>query len=488
MRLGSLAMLLLFGCATTSAQLTSEAPQCESFASYDEKIRQQLDVLLTGAPGDALVRESSRLNTARRTCARHVISGLLTLRETRGVEAAQQEIDALSATYRADDLRALMSAAIGSDLSSIEPLMAEARTRVKRRDATAGAERRDEREREKLKPEETKDFGAPPEVPETMCDEAKPCEQLKCLAETLTPTLSRRERETSARGCLDEVTALEPPLRAKRASEVLALLPSTPSPARTEARMMLDTLRAQLWPQVDAAIAARQPGRAAQLASLFLSLPSASERAEQLRDQAQAHHLARAKDVTGNASWLHRKLAEELGGPEAPPLDGVGHWEKPRLSRCNEPLPPMPELPAGLGATLTLRCMAPEAPAKKQSGEMRTFEMESSLRGQKLDVSLYVTCADRGSTYSLTVEDPGVEGFPKSALEEQLTKTIERAVTDCARIHEFAAPRSCAELRKKSPSELINRFVEHARFNHRWEPCFEEWLLTTEGVSPPSPP
>jgi hypothetical protein len=148
----------------------------------------------------------------------------------------------------------------------------------------------------------------------------------------------------------------------------------------------------------------------------------------------------------------------------------------------------MPELPAGLGATLTLRCVTPEAPAKKPSGELRTFEMESSLRGQKLDVSLYVTCADRGSTYTLTVEDPGVEGFPKSALEENLTKTIERAVIDCVRIHEFAAPRSCAELRKRSPSELINRFVDHARFNHRWEPCFEEWLLATEGVAPPAPP
>ena len=475
--------LWLLGCATTSAQLTHEAPQCESFASFDEKVRQQLNALLTAAPGDSLVRESSRLNTARRTCARHAISGLLTLREAQGVEAVQRELDALAATYKPDDLRALMTAALGPELSTLEPLVAEARTRVKRRDAAAGAEQRDARERERLKPEEPKDFGAPPVLPETLCDEAKPCDQLRCIAEQ--PPAST---EAAARACLDEVTALDPAERAKRASEVLALLPSTPSPARTEARMILDTLKTQLWPQVEAAVAAKQPGRAAQLASLFLSLPSAAERAEQLRDQAQAHHLSRAKELTGEASWLHRKLAEDFGGPEASPLGGVGRWETPRLSRCKDQLPPLPDLPAGLGGTLTVRGHTPEPLAKKDAGQLRTFEMESSLRGQKLDLSLHITCADRSSLYTLTVEDPGVEGFPKSALEETLTRTIERAVTDCARIHEFAAPRSCAELRKRRPSELIARFVDHARFNHRWEPCFEEWLLATEGVNPPSPP
>jgi hypothetical protein len=69
-----------------------------------------------------------------------------------------------------------------------------------------------------------------------------------------------------------------------------------------------------------------------------------------------------------------------------------------------------------------------------------------------------------------------------------LKNIVERALSDCARIHQFAAPRSCAELRKKTPSELIARFVTHARFNHRWEPCFEEWFLATEGAAPPAAP
>lgn len=62
---------------------------------------------------------------------------------------------------------------------------------------------------------------------------------------------------------------------------------------------MLETLRAQLWPQVEAALAQGHPGRAAQLASLFRALPAVSARVEQLRDAAQAHHLARAKELAG---------------------------------------------------------------------------------------------------------------------------------------------------------------------------------------------
>ena len=256
-----------------------------------------------------------------------------------------------------------------------------------------------------------------------------------------------------------------------------------------EARMMLETLRTQLWPQVEAAVTGKQPGRAAQLASLFRALPAVSARVEQLRDDAQAHHLARAKELAASpeASWLHRRLAEDFGGPEAPPLSTAGRWESPRW-RCKTPPPTLPELPAGLGGTLTLRCEEPTTPQKKSSDpSMRTFDLESSLRGQSLDGSLLITCADRSSSYTVHVEDPGVEGFPEEALGQELQRLIERAITDCARIHSFAVSRSCARP-LSAPGETIARFVDHARFLHRWEPCFEEWLLKTEGVTPPAPP
>ncbi|MDP1824305.1 MAG: hypothetical protein Q8L48_13710 [Archangium sp.] len=478
-------VLMLASCATTSAQLARDAASCESFATFDEQTRRQLDALLTEAPGDTLVREASRLNTARRTCARHVLEGLLALREARGVEAVQQELDALSATYRRDDLRALMTQTLGEDVANLEPLLLEARLRVNRSGAAAGAERLDDVELNKLKVDAPETTSPPPEVPESMCDERSPCAQLRCVVEH--PPSSP---EAAARACLDEATALEPQVRAKRAAEVLSLLPPAASPARTEARMMLDTLRLQLWPQVEAAIAAKQPGRAAQVASLFRALPAVSERVEQLRDAAQAHHLARARELAASpeAAWLHRRLAEELGGPEAPPLAGTGKWEAPRW-RCKTPMPtPLPALPPGVGATLTMRCVeAP--PEKKKSGDdsMRTFELESSLQGQRLDGTLHVTCADRSSSYTVRVEDPGVEGFPEEALRQELQRLAARTLPDCARIHEFAATRSCTELRKRTPGEIITRFVDHARFLGRWEPCFEEWLLATEGVTPPAP-
>jgi hypothetical protein len=474
--------VVLASCATTSAQLVNEAAACESFASFDAKVREQLEALLGEAPGETLVRESSRLNTARRACARHVLSGLLALREEQGVEAVQQELNALSATYRQDDLRALMTAALGEEVVTLEPLLAEARVKVTRRDGAANAERRDEAEREKLKPEVPGDFGAPPNVPDSLCDESKPCEQLRCVLEH-----APASPDAAARACLDEVSTAEPMTRARRAAEVLGLLPSSPSPARTEARVMLDTLRTQLWPQVDAAIAAKQLGRAAQLASVFLPLPSVNARVEQLRDQAQAHHLARAKSASPEASWLHRKLAEEFGGPAADALGGQGRWEKPR-SRCKAPVPELPELPAGLGGTLSLRCDVQQPEGKKPSGELRTFELESSLRGQRLEASLHFTCADRAIDSVLTIEDPGIEGFPEQALRNALEGAIGSALTQCARVHELAATRSCTELRKRLAAELIVRFVEHARFLHRWEPCFEEWLVAHEGVLPPRPP
>ena len=479
-----LLLALLAGCATTSAQLERDAPTCESFAPFDARVRSQLEALLAEAPGETLVRETSRLNSSRRTCARHVLSGLLAVREAQGIEAVQQELDAMSATWNPEDLRALMTGSLGSDSAALEPLVVEAQTRVKRREAAAGNARRDEWEREKLKVEVPESVGTKaPDAPESMCDEQKPCAQLRCVVEH--PPASP---EAAARACLDEAATFEPQARARRAAEVLALLPSSPGAGRTEARLQLETLRTQLWPQVEAAVTAKQPGRAAQVASLFRDLPPVRARVESLREAALAHHLARANELAAfpEAVWLHRRLATGFGGPEAPELAGFGKWESPRW-RCKDTMPELPALPAGLGARLNVRCEAPKE-AKRGNDSMHTFDLESSLEGQRLDGTLLVACADRSSSYTLHVEDPGVQGFPREALLQELQRLIARAMTDCARIHSFAATRSCTELRKRGAGELISRFVGHARFTGRWEPCFEEWLLATEGVTPPVPP
>ncbi len=470
-----LAALVGSGCVSTSAQLQRDAEQCDSFAEFDARVRDELDALLVQAPGETLVRESSRLNAARRSCARKVISGLLTVREERGIEAVQQELNALSATYRSDELRALMSAALGDEVVQLEPLLAEARVRVTRQGSSQSAQRRDELERAKLEDS--------PVLPSgeglTMCDEHSPCAQLRCVLEQ-----EPASPDAAARACLDEAATFEPAERARRAAEVLSLLPASPGPARTEARLMLETLRTQLWPQVEAAVAAKKPGHAAQVASLFRGLPAVSAQVEKLRDAAQAHHLARAKGATPEGAWLHRKLAEELGGPEAPALGGVGRWESPRW-RCKTPPPEMPALAAGLSAMLTVRCEAPATQKRKDDSAMRTFELESSLQGQRVEGSVRVTCADRSDEFRLMIQDPGVEGFPERALVEELERTVGTAAAGCVRTHEQAVGRSCEVISSLSADQIVARFVDHWRFLQRWAPCFETWLLAHEGVRPP---
>ncbi|MFZ5446597.1 MAG: hypothetical protein ACOZQL_41805 [Myxococcota bacterium] len=470
-RWGGLA-LLLAACATTGASLHDEAPRCESFASFDARVRTELDALLREAPGDRLVHESSRLNLARRTCARHVLSELRSRRETDGLEAVQRELDALSATYAADELRALLTAALGDDAAQLEPLLQEARQRTTRVAGAAAAQRRDDDERSRLAVEAPESMGPAPSAPDTMCDEPTPCAQLDCVLKDGAPF------ELPARRCLDTLAPLEPWRRADALSVVLLKLPAKPGPARSDALSMLQTLERQLWPEVDAALLARHPGRAAQLANAFRGLPARRDEVARLREAALAHHLARATELASSpaAAWLHRKLAEGFGGPPTPDLDTRGRWE-PLRWRCKADQPTLPALPGGLSAILSVRC---DEPPKRDArpDALRTFELEREMSGQRVRGSLTVACADRTNLFTVQAED-------LATLPAELSRLVDTAVGACARIHTFAATRSCAELRRLTPAAVIERFVGHQRFTHRWEPCFVEWMLANEGVSPP---
>lgn len=481
-------VLFAVGCATPRGALEAEGARCESFVELDARVREQLDALLAEAPGEALVRESSRLNGSRRACARRVVAGLLERREAQGLEAVQQELDALAGTYGEDGVRALLVEAHGEEARTLEPLLLEARTKTARRAAAGGLAQRDEAERKRLEVALPESMGPPPEVPETMCDAPTPCEQLACVVEH--PTASP---ELAARRCLDALAGVSAQRRAEGLARVLALLPDAPGPSRTEARMQLETLQRQRWPEVERAVAAQRPGGAAQVATPFGVLPSVSARVRALREAARAHHLARAREfaATPDAAWLHRALAADFAGEAAPPLEGRGAWA-PLRWRCKADapeLPELPELPAGLSATLTVKCATDAAKQEsKRDDAMRTFELESSLRGQRVEGTLAVSCADRTSAYALRVEEPGVEGFPTEALRQELQRLLERARSDCGQHHALAATRSCTELRKRTAAEVTARFVDHARFTGKWEPCFGEWLEATEGVSPPKVP
>jgi hypothetical protein len=467
-------LLALTGCATTGA-LTSKPEECESFAEFDARTRERLDTLLAEAPGDLLVRESSRLNTARRTCARHVIGGLREAREREGIEAVQRELDAMTATYGATELRALMKETLGADADQLQPLLVEASQRTTRQAGSARAEARDGAELAKLKVDAPNSTSPEPEMPETMCDAPKACERLHCLVE------NHASLELTARACLTELQTVDRERRTKGLGELLSLLPSTPSAARTETLSSLETLRQQQWPQVEAALTAKHPGRAAQLAAPFRALPNATAKVEALREAAKEHHLARAKELASfpEAAWLHRKLAETFGAPEAPALVGAGKWAPVRW-RCPGDMLTPPALPVGLDGVLTVRCPTP-AKTKPPKDAEATFDLEREMANEKVTGSLTITCAEKPNLNSVNAD--GVASLPR-----ELERLIELNIGTCTRLHGFAAVKSCGEINQRSAADVITRFVGHVRFTRKWETCFVEWLEATEGVAPPPVP
>ncbi len=469
--------VVLLGCATDGAARGTPGARCESFAAFDAQTREQLDALLREAPGERLVQESSRLNAERRACARHVAAGLLQRREARGVEAVQREVDALAATYAEAELDGLLSEALGGDARALAPLVTEARVKAQREAAATPLEARDDAERRKLAVTPPEDLGPAPAMPETLCDEPTGCGQLRCVLEH--PPASP---DAAAKRCLDEVARLDVQRRAERLAEVLSLLPTAPGPARTEARVQLETLQRQRWPEVERALAAKQPGRAAWLAAPFRALPSVRAQADALFSAGTAHHLDAAKQLAANAdaAWVHEALAARLEGRTVPLPGRKGEWA-PRRWLCGEDQPELPGVPAGLRAVLTVRCAAPKR-EEKRDDPMRTFELEAAM---KVDATLALECAGRTTSATFRVQEPGVESFPAEALRRELERRLAADLETCAQTHRLAATASCADLRGLAPAQVLARFVGHARFTRRWEPCFVEWLEATEGVPPP---
>lgn len=469
---------LLSSCATARLTLT-ETQRCDAFAPVDAEVRAEFDRLLASAPGEVLVKESSRLNLARRACARHRISQLRALRESEGTQAVQQELDALAAVYDSTELRGLISEQLGAEAVQLEPLLVEARLRTIREATAPALERRDAKKLEELAVTGPSREGPEPELPATLCHEVTPCAQFECVVR------EDGDANAAARACLDTIERLEPKKKATALGRVLGLLPPGVSGSRTEAMLSLERLRAERWPEVESATRAVKLGLAAQLATPFGVLPSVAAQVASLRDRAQAHHLARAKalEATPEAKWLHRALAESFGGPRVELEPPAGSWQPTRW-RCPNEAVPLPTLAPGLNALLAVRCEpAPARPPKSDEPDnfMNTFEMERDLNRKGATGALTVKCAGRTNSYAFAAED-------REAVTRELERLLESAVSTCAEHHRVAAAASCVDVGVLRPAELITRFVEHARFTRRWEPCFSEWLVVTEGVEPPAVP
>lgn len=477
-----LSVLLFFcACVATRSSLIDDAPTCESFADYDARAREQLDVLVAEAPGEQLVKETARINSARRACARHVLNGLRERREDKGLDDVQRELDALSATYGPAQLDVLINETLGDDALQLRPLIEEARQRTTRQASSAGNDRRDDTELAKLKVDAPESMGVAPELPKTMCAEATACAQVECVVERAEAgdKAVRAELEKAARQCLDS-----DPDTQRLATLLKSLTPWAPSGAYTETLSLLETRRRALWPRVEAARSGGKPGLAAQLAAPFADVPSVSREVKDLRAAALVKHRARAREVANveEAKWLQLQLVEQFGGEKAPALSTTGRWDTARW-RCEAPKPAeLPPLPRGLDVKWNVRCELPKPAAKDD--ELRTFE----LRQMKVLVTLTSTCAGQSTSTDFSVQEPGTETFPDEAFRHELEVRVPEIITACGRRHQLRSTASCTELRKLGAADLIRRFVEHARFTHRWETCFAEWFEATEGVQLPPPP
>lgn len=569
LRLALAASLAVLAGACAHTPAVGSGATCDSFVEQDAATRRQLDELLGTAPGDQLVTEASRLNRERRACARHVLATLPTRREERGIEALQRELDALVATYRPDDLDAMLADALGDDALPLRPYLAEARTRLERERRAGAAERRDtnaahrpatdatalgtfeaqrgsadreapallaahEAERRRADGDATRALGSldgarrdadrdaarslgaldgaqrdadrwasgsaaselPPLRPaddvtaealrslDGARDGAGPCSATRACVRLTCDALGERDADALARRCLDDVSAHPHEERARQVAAVLTRLRDfAPLPALTEALSTLETLRRQDWPGIEAAAQQGQRGLAAQRASPFLALDRARAEVQRLRDEGQAHHLQRARALaaTPAAAWVHAKVAEQLGGPAAPPFPEKGRWAPARW-RCSSPAPErLPALPPGVEATLHATCSQPSRSTDRS--ELRTFDMD--LGGQRVEGFLVVACADKSNSFSFRVEEPGVSGFPAAALDAELGKLVGVATKTCREQRDLAALKDCAELKGRSPADTLRRYALHAKATGAWATCFREWLETTEGVAPP---
>ncbi|MEW5742257.1 MAG: hypothetical protein AB1938_25295 [Myxococcota bacterium] len=495
-RLHPALLLLVLGCVTARPlperleSLEAEGATCERFSTFDVQARALLDELLAGAPGESLVPGSARINAARKACARHTLEGLLALREREGLDAVQTELDALARAWPVDRLDALLAETPGLDLTTLGPMVMEARERAKREAEASARSKRDERERTGLEPKGASFEGAE-------CAGLTGCEAAHCLAELTRagaePAGLTASMRTAARRCLDDTRGRAPDERARRTSRLLADARAFPGlPEETEASLALETLRRSLWPEVETALAAGQTARAWTLAAPFVALDSARAATEGVRQKAVSAHLeaARACGARALCARLHRRVAASMGGPEEPPLSAQpGRWERGRWA-CRRPALELPEAPPAMTLRLDATCRKP-APQRGQPDELRTFELEKEMLGHALEGEVRATCAGKMTSASFKVlgfvdatEDRPVEDDGALAKEE-VARVLPRLVADCQRFHAEAARGACDSLATSTPADVEQRFAEAAVVTGAWAPCFRDWFLRRHGVEPP---
>ncbi len=467
----SLLPLLVLGCATARHgtaldRLEAEADDCQSFERFASSARSQSDVLAETAPADELVKGSARLSRALRTCARHALSGLLELREREGVAAAQHELDALARTFGATELRDLLLATLAADVGTLEPLVAEALVHSH------------------LAPAAPRSMGPAPADEPTTCRDEDPCAATWCLAESAD---ERPRLTTSARACMDTLRQRSFDEQASGLAR-LSTLADVTAAVRTEVQVSLETLRRRRWPEVEAALQAHRPALAARIAAPFAALPRAKAEVAAVMDGAASFHRTLASQRPPHAAQVHRRLAAVFAGQAPAPLAGPpGTWERPKWT-CSWPLPELPAPFPGAQLRLLGQCASASttAPAMQAGDAMTTFDLERSMRKERVEGTLVVNCAGRTTSARFSMDDVLTDSAlgHDDALRAKLSHLVEQAHATCRSFAEASTRSECTVLDTTPPDALEERFTTLFFETGTWAPCFAKWFEERYGVGP----
>lgn len=491
-RLTLLGCVLVTGCATLTpaqrrAQLKADAETCASFAEFDARIQAESDELVAHAPSDELMAGASALSRARRSCAHFAISRLLELREKRGTQAVEDELDALARAFSPDELNLVLRETLGSGAADLRPHVVEALARR--------ALKRDGERKTPASPPQAAD----PELPARtdmvdttpMCVEAtNPCERATCF---VNQSAEAAALSTAARKCLDSLRP-QPPLDRARAMATLVtgLRTQATSGVLTETLLSLETLRRQLWPQIEAASNAQKPALAAQLAEPFVVLDSSRAEVERLRQQAVSFHLGLARQASPHAlaTRLHRLVAAQLKGPEEPALAGEpGRWAMPRWA-CTWPQPelPTPFNDVELRLSATCRSRAAKKPDGEPRHDLATFDLEHALERETISGAITANCAGRQFVFDFSVNELVIDSSDTGRAEALLTelhRVTNLAERECRATWAATARRGCDRLLTDREADVEQRFAEAFVATGQWERCFVEYFTRRYGVPPP---
>ncbi len=500
-RLAICALLGAGACATTGSTAAQAAASCDDFSSF--------------------ARSDDASPALKDACARSVMSQLLSIREQRGAEAVQQQLDAMAMAFSEGEFSRLINETTAdSNVRAMAALAAATAATARSQQAHTGGEQealnawqadapRDERARS-LDAAEIQSQVA-------QCEPLGPDSALACLSELHGRVLAEGERAAVSSAALTvaraKVQALQrvPPAQqgialGKLITRLQAMQLNEPS-----VRAALEVSRAAVWPSILEAESAGRIEQAAVLAEPYGVLATAKGEPERLRDAAAKRQMGEAVRA-GPRTWasaFHRQLALRFGASvqdPAWPAPAASAWDTSRFE-CTRPAGKLPELKRGMQARLVARCTRSKretqaAPPASSDPSTQTFDNERSLEWEQISGTAFITCAgkllsyrfssrelafDSGQPHSALRNEGGLGMAGQSALSFELAKLVAHAEPECATARLQQLERDCAAM-SRDPLELEDRFTQYALAQRQWPACFTQWLDARLGIAPPPLP